>query len=41
MVPVPKLERLAFQVTYGYTVAGRNVGQATTVTAGVMYALPF
>jgi hypothetical protein len=41
MAPVPMLEQLAFQVTYGYTVAGRNVGQMTTITAGLMYTLPF
>ena len=41
MAPIPKLEQLAAQVTYGYTVAGRNVGQSSTITAGVMYTLPF
>jgi hypothetical protein len=41
MVPVPKLRRLSGQVAYAYTIDGRNVGQANTVTFGVMYTLPF
>jgi hypothetical protein len=41
MVPVPKLRRLSGQVAYAYTVDGRNVGQASTVTVGLMYTVPF
>lgn len=37
MVPVPKLPALALQAGYAYTLRGRNVGQATTFTAGAMY----
>jgi hypothetical protein len=37
MAPVPKLRDLAFRFDYAYTVAGRNVGQATTFSAGVLY----
>ena len=37
MYPIPKLASLAVQIAYAYTVDGRNVGQATTVTAGVLY----
>ena len=36
-----KLRSLSVQGTYIYTVRGRNVGQASTVTGGVMYTLPF
>jgi hypothetical protein len=38
MAPIPRLSRLAFQFAYAYTLDGRNVGQATTVTAGLLYA---
>ncbi len=41
LVSVPKVERLGLQVAYAYTVAGRNVGQASTITTGLMYRLPF
>jgi hypothetical protein len=41
MAPVPKLESLAVAVAYNYTIAGRNVGQAQTFTAGLIYRLPF
>lgn len=40
-LPVPKLRNLAVQGAYAYIVDGRNVGQATTWTFGVMYTLPF
>ena len=39
MYPVPKLRDLAFQFAYGYTVDGRNVGQANTFTTGLLYSL--
>jgi hypothetical protein len=41
MWSVPKLRRLSVQGAYTYTLRGRNVGQASTVTGGVMYMLPF
>ena len=37
MYPVPKLNPLAFQFSYAYTVTGRNVGQAHAVTIGLLY----
>ena len=37
--PVPRLSRLAAQFGYRYTVHGRNVGQATTLSGGVVYRL--
>jgi hypothetical protein len=37
MAPLPKLPRLAFQFSAAYTVDGRNVGRATTFTAGLLY----
>jgi hypothetical protein len=36
-----KLRFLSVQGTYIHTVRGRNVGQASTITGGVMYTLPF
>ncbi|HMK28916.1 MAG TPA: transporter [Terriglobales bacterium] len=39
MYPLPKLSGLAFRVTFGYTVDGRNVGQSTTISTGLMYTL--
>ena len=36
MYPIPKLP-LSVQLSYAYTVKGRNVGQATTFTAGLLY----
>jgi hypothetical protein len=36
-----KVDGLSLNVEGGYTVAGRNVGQATTVDAGVFYILDF
>jgi hypothetical protein len=38
MYPVPKLETLAFQLSYAYTATGRNVGQANAFTIGLMYS---
>jgi hypothetical protein len=35
-----KLRYLSVQGAYAYTLRGRNVGQASTVTGGVMYTLP-
>jgi hypothetical protein len=35
-----KLRFLSVQGSYAYTLRGRNVGQASTVTGGVMYTLP-
>ena len=37
MYPIPKLTHLRAHVAYAYTFDGRNVGQATTVTAGLLY----
>ena len=41
MYPVPKLENLAFQFAFGYTVDGRNAGQSTTYTTALLYTLHF
>jgi hypothetical protein len=41
MSPPPKLRDLRLQVAYGYTLDGRNVGQSTSVTAGVQYVFHF
>jgi hypothetical protein len=41
MYPLPRLTRLRVQAAYAYTIDGRNVGQATTVTAGLLYLLNF
>jgi hypothetical protein len=41
MWSLPKLRYLSVQGAYTYTLRGRNVGQASTVTGGVMYTLPF
>jgi len=41
MYPIPKLRQLAVQGAYAYTVKGRNVGQATTITAGLLYTFRF
>jgi hypothetical protein len=35
--PIPKINALALELAYGYTLDGRNVGQATTVMVGVRY----
>ena len=37
--PIPGLRRLEAQVLYGYTIAGRNVGQSSTFTTGLSYRL--
>lgn len=39
MYPIPKLEALAVNASYAYTVSGRNVGQSSTVTFGLSYQL--
>lgn len=41
MWSLPKLRYLSVQGSYAYTLRGRNVGQASTVTGGVLYTLPF
>ena len=41
MYPPPKLRDLRLQVAYAYTLNGRNVGQSTSVTAGVQYVFHF
>jgi hypothetical protein len=41
MYPVPKVRNLAARVAASYTVSGRNVGQATTLTAGLLYTVRF
>lgn len=38
MYPIPKLRDLNVHFAYAYTIDGRNVGQATTVTTGLLYA---
>ncbi len=38
---LPKLSNLTSQVAYGYTIDGRNVGQGTTLTLGLLYTLSF
>jgi len=38
---LPKTKNLAVRVAAAYTVSGRNVGQASTVTAGLLYTLHF
>lgn len=37
MTPLPKLGNLAVQLGYAYTLDGRNVGQSTAFTAGLLY----
>jgi hypothetical protein len=41
MYYLPHPKRLAVRLAAGYTVDGRNVGQATTLTAGLMYTFTF
>jgi len=41
MVPLPKLRNLALQFAYARTLAGRNVGEATTLTTGLLYTAHF
>jgi hypothetical protein len=37
VTPIPKLRDLVFRAEYAYTITGRNVGQATTFTTGLLY----
>lgn len=39
MYPLPKIRTLEFQFAYAYIVDGRNVGQSTTFTTGLLYTL--
>jgi hypothetical protein len=41
MAAIPKVRNVSVQFAYSYTVQGRNVGQATTMTGGLLYTLPF
>ena len=41
MYSLPKVKSLAIRAVGAYTVDGRNVGQATTVTAGLLYTFHF
>ena len=41
MYYLPNLKNLAVRGSAGYTVAGRNVGQSTTLMAGVLYTFNF
>jgi hypothetical protein len=41
MYSLPNWKSLAVRLAGGYTVDGRNVGQATTLTAGLMYTFNF
>ncbi len=41
MYPIPKLHNLTVQFAYNYVVDGRNVGQSTTYTVGVLYTVHF
>jgi hypothetical protein len=40
-VPVPKLKDLQYWLLYSNTFQGRNVGQANTITTGLMYTFSF
>ena len=40
-VPIPKLKNLQYWFLYSNTFQGRNVGQANTITTGLMYTLSF
>jgi hypothetical protein len=40
-VPVPKLKNLQYWFLYSNTFQGRNVGQANTITTGLMYTFSF
>lgn len=40
-LPVEVLKGLAVRGAYAYTIAGRNVGQSTTLTAGILYTIRF
>jgi hypothetical protein len=37
MYPIPGLNGLGFQFGYAYTFAGRNVGQSSTYTTGLVW----
>jgi hypothetical protein len=39
MYPIPKLRDLSVQFNFAYTPDGRNVGQSTTYTVGLMYTV--
>ncbi len=41
MYQLPMVKNLAARATTSYTVAGRNVGQSTTYTAGLLYTFHF
>ena len=41
MYPLPKIRNPELQFAYTYTVDGRNVGQTTTFTTGVLYRFGF
>jgi hypothetical protein len=40
-LPIPALRDLSVQFSFAYTVNGRNVGQATTYSTGLLYTLHF
>jgi len=40
-IPVPKLRNIQYWLLYSNTFQGRNVGQANTITTGLMYTLSF
>ncbi len=37
MTPLPKFRNVHVHAAYAYTIDGRNVGQASTITAGLLY----
>jgi hypothetical protein len=39
MYPIPKFNRMSFQFAAAHIVDGRNVGQSTTISTGLIYAL--
>jgi hypothetical protein len=41
LYPIPKLRDLSFQFSYAHTIDGRNVGQVTTITTGLVYRFHF
>jgi hypothetical protein len=41
LYPIPKLRDLSFQFSYAQTIAGRNVGQNSTITTGLLYKFHF
>jgi hypothetical protein len=41
MYTLPKLRTLAVQGAFSYVIDGRNVGQASTITAGLLYTFSF